>query len=95
MKVIRKKEDPNAPAGKPAAAPAAKPAAGGGIRIVNRAPPPPVVSQEEVESRKVAQLLGRLTLGEHDRHCDGHTDIDGVVAAAGFSALQANGLLTK
>jgi hypothetical protein len=94
MKVIRKKEDPNAPAGKPAAAPAAKPA-GGGIRIVNRAPPPPVVSQEEVESRKVAQLLGRLTLGEHDVHCDGHTDIDGVVAAAGFSALQANGLLTK
>uniref|UniRef100_A0A383W2Z9 Elongation factor 3 n=1 Tax=Tetradesmus obliquus TaxID=3088 RepID=A0A383W2Z9_TETOB len=94
MKVIRKKDNPNEPA-KPAAAAPAKPAAGGGIRIVNRAPPPPVVSQEEVESRKVAQLLGRLTLGEHDRHCDGHTDIDGVVAAAGFSALQANGLLTK
>jgi len=93
MKVIRKKADPNAPAPPAAAQPAsgARPA----IKVVNRAPPPPVVSQEEQESRKVAKLLGRLTLGEHDRHCDGHTDIEGVVAAAGFSALQANGLLTK
>lgn len=91
MKVIRKKVDPNAPAQAPSSGSAARP----GIKIVNRAPPPPVVSQEEVESGKVAKLLERLTLGEHDQYCDGHTDIDGVVTAAGFASLQANGLLTK
>jgi hypothetical protein len=95
MKVIRKKAEL---AGSAAAAPAPAPAkagAGGGIRVVNRAPPPPVVSQEEVESGKIAKLLERLTLGEHDAHCDGSNDVDAVVAAAGFASLQANGLLTK
>lgn len=91
MKVIRKKADLSAPAQPATGTASARPA----IKIVNRAPPPPVVSQEEVESGKVAKLLERLTLGEHDQHCDGHTDIDGVVAAAGFASLQANGLLTK
>lgn len=91
MKVLHKKGDPTAQAQPAKSSTAAKP----GIRIVNRAPPAPVVSQEEIESGKVAKLLERLTLGEHDQHCDGHTDIDGVVAAAGFASLQANGLLSK
>lgn len=92
MKVIRKKADPEGSA--PAAA--AAPKAGGiSIKVVNRAPPPPVVSQDEIDSKKVAKLLERLTLGEHDAHCDGKNDIDAVVGAAGFASLQANGLLTK
>jgi hypothetical protein len=96
MKVIRKKADANGteapPVAAPSAAAASKPA---GIRIVSRAPPPPVVSQDEIDSRKIAKLLERLTLGEHDAHCDGSNDIDAVVGAAGFASLQANGLLTK
>lgn len=92
MKVIRKKADPNAPAAAPAAA---APALGNKPKVLNRAPPPPVVSKEEQDSRKIAALLGRLTLGEHDAHCDGHTDLAGVIQEAGFASLQANGLLTK
>jgi hypothetical protein len=93
MKVIRKKADAEgaAPAAA-AAAPAAKPA---GIKVVSRAPPPPAVSQEQIDSKKVAKLLERLTLGEHDAHCDGNNDIGAVVGAAGFASLQASGLLTK
>jgi len=92
MKVIRKKAEP---AGAAPAAPAPKAAGGIGIRVVNRAPPAPVVSQDEIDSGKIAKLLERLTLGEHDAHCDGTNDIGAVVAAAGFASLQANGLLTK
>lgn len=68
MKVIRKKAD-----GEGAAAPAPPAAAApkAGIKVVSRAPPAPVVSQEEVDSKKIAKLLERLTLGEHDAHCDG------------------------
>lgn len=81
MKVIRKKADAEGAAA-PAPAAAAAPKAGGiSIKVVNRAPPAPVVSQEEVDSKKIAKLLERLTLGEHDAHCDGeglaqggHTD---------------------
>lgn len=91
MKVIRKKADAEGAAPAPAA-PAAKPA---GIKVVSRAPPPPAVSQEQIDSKKVAKLLERLTLGEHDAHCDGNNDIDAVVGAAGFASLQASGLLTK
>jgi elongation factor 3 len=91
MKVIRKKADAEG-AAPTAAAPAAKP---GGIKVVSRAPPPPAVSQEQIDSKKVAKLLERLTLGEHDAHCDGNNDIDAVVGAAGFASLQASGLLTK
>jgi elongation factor 3 len=90
MKVIRKKDAPEGSA--PAAAPAPKAA---GIKVVSRAPPPPVISQDEIDSKKVAKLLQKLTLGEHDAHCDGVNDIDAVVGAAGFASLQANGLLTK
>jgi hypothetical protein len=90
MKVIRKKGDPNAPAAAPAA-----PAVANKPKVLNRAPPPAVVSKEEQDSRKIAALLGRLTLGEHDEHCDGHTDLAGVIQEAGFASLQANGLLTK
>lgn len=93
MKVLRKKGDPNAPATHAATLASAAPKSA--PKVLNRAPPPPVVSKEEIESRKVAKLLGRLTLGEHDAHCDGHTDLAGVIAEAGFASLQANGLLTK
>lgn len=71
MKVIRKKADAEGAAA-PAPAAAAAPKAGGiSIKVVNRAPPAPVVSQDEVDSKKIAKLLERLTLGEHDAHCDG------------------------
>jgi elongation factor 3 len=53
------------------------------------------VSQDEIDSKKIAKLLERLTLGEHDAHCNGTNDIGAVVAAAGFASLQANGLLSK
>jgi elongation factor 3 len=95
MKVIRKRTDESAAPAAAAAAPAKAAAGNVGIRIVNRAPPPPVESAEAVESGKVATLLARLTLGEHDAHCDGRTDLAGVVRAAGFASLQANGLLCK
>jgi elongation factor 3 len=91
MKVIRKKDAPAGSAPAPAAAPAAK----AGIKVVSRAPPPPAISQDEIDSKKIAKLLEKLTLGEHDAHCDGVNDIDAVVGAAGFASLQANGLLTK
>jgi hypothetical protein len=70
MKVIRKKADPEGAAA-PAPAAAAPKAGGISIKVVNRAPPAPVVSQEDVDSKKIAKLLERLTLGEHDAHCDG------------------------
>jgi elongation factor 3 len=95
MKVIRKKAEPGGASAAPASQPAAANKGSIGIKVVNRAPPAPVVSQEEIDSRKVAKLLERLTLGEHDAHCDGSNDIDAVVGVAGFAALQANGLLSK
>lgn len=91
MKVIRKKDGPVGADPAPAA-PAPK---APGIKVVSRAPPAPVVSQDEIDSKKIAKLLERLTLGEHDAHCNGANDIGAVVAAAGFASLQANGLLSK
>lgn len=86
-----------------------------GIKIVSRAaqPPKPTYtgpSPEEVESRKVAELLLRLALdlsasADADvsaaddssnifEICDGANDVAAVVALAGLSFLQSSGLLT-
>ena len=83
-------EGPPAPAPAAAAKPTAAP------KIMNRAAPPPAPkkkTREEQNSEKVAALLGRLAMGVHDEHCDGHTDLAGVIQIAGFASLQANGLL--
>lgn len=79
-----------------------------GIKVVNRAasaqPATPKVTQEQLDSRKVAKLLQRLAkaaAGGNSSNdgdasaaaaamqlCDGTNDIDAIVGAAGFASLQ-------
>lgn len=83
-----------------------------GIKIVSRAaaPPAPVYSgptPEQIESRKVAQLLQRLaqtavpaagsssTPEDAAAVFDGQNDIDAAVGVAGFGFLQSSGLLQQ
>jgi hypothetical protein len=86
MKIVRRRDEPGAAAPAAATKPAA-PAAAGGItpKVLVRAAAPAKVSKEEEDSRKVAQLLGKLSL---DGACDGASDVKAAVAASGFGPLQ-------
>lgn len=58
-------------------------------KVVPEGPPPP--SKDELDSKKVAALLGRLNIA----YCDGSVDVRAAVEAAGFAALQEEGLTAK
>ena len=80
MKIVHRKQDASAPA---AATTAAAP------KVLVRAAAAPKVSKEEEDSQKVAALLGKLSLA------DGGADAAKAVAASGFAALQAKGLVAQ
>lgn len=52
-------------------------------------------SPDQLASKKVAQLLQQLTIGDAQTQCDGYTDMAALVTRVGFGVLQANGLLCK
>jgi hypothetical protein len=91
MKVLRRRDDAGGSSAPPAqyAAAAARPAA---PKVLVRSAAaakaaPPQLTKEEIDSKKVAQLLEALgVLG-----CDGSVDMAAAVGAAGFGTLQVFG----